>query len=107
MDSKVEEDAEPLHWSLNEEQTKSFLACLFPDEKLFPPSNVPSNTTEADTMKSTLAFMERVWQREKGRWKYFPEFPDSKSGKQWEEEVVEFFNDLIRHTPRSHMISTR
>jgi hypothetical protein len=101
MDAKVIEDTEPLHWSLNWEQTKGFLASLFPDQRLFPPSNVAEN----DTMKSVLALMERVWQRENGKWRYFPEF--SKSEKEWEEEVADFFNDLIRHTPRSHMISTR
>ena len=100
MDDKVAEDMAPVHWSLNEEQTKGFLVKLFPDERLFSTSNVTSDTAGAQSVNSLLGVMQEVLQQENGRWKYYP---DPSKTENWEEGIADFLNNIICHTPNSHM----
>lgn len=96
MDPAVLEDTIPVHWTLNEEQTKSFLAKIFPDDKLFPPG---SNIAATGTIGSIMANMRSTKQRVKTHWRYFLDVQDSAAP---EERVAEFFNGVIQHVPNSH-----
>ena len=100
MDDKVAEDTAPVHWSLDKEQTSSFLVNLFPDKRLFSTSNVAPDTAGAQSVKSLLIVMEEVLQQENGHWKYYP---DPSKSENWEEEIAAFLNNIIRHTPNTHM----
>ena len=100
MDDKVAEDMAPVHWSLDKEQTSSFLANLFPDKRLFLMSNVAPDTAGAQSVKLLLIIMEEVLQQENGCWKYYP---DPSKSENWEEEIATFLNDIICHTPNTHM----
>lgn len=97
MDPKITQDTAPVRWSLNQQQTKDFLAKLFPDDRLFPQSNDPDvSSTVPGTIETILSDMKRTRQRVRDRWEYFPDDGD-------EENIAQFFNRIIEHSRNSYL----
>ena len=99
MDPKIAEDTAPVHWSLNQHKTMDFLAKLFPESRLFPPSNAASNTVTR-TINSVISDMKTVRQQSRGCWVYFPDLLNLECQ---EEKIAQFFNGIIQHVLGSHL----
>ncbi|KAF8545846.1 hypothetical protein OG21DRAFT_1491852 [Imleria badia] len=99
MDPKIVEDTTPVHWTLDQDQTIAFLAKLFPNDKLFPPSSSASGG-----MDSILTHMNKLWQQVNDHWAYFPDMskPDD-----LEEKITQFFNCIVQHVPDSYLCTRR
>ena len=99
MDPKIAEDTAPVHWLLDQQQMMEFLAKLFPDNRLFPPSSAASSIVTG-SISTVLNDMKTIRQWSKGRWAYFPDLSSSEC---LGEKIAQFFNGVIQHTPNSYM----
>ena len=95
MDLKIAEDTALVHWTLDQHQTIDFLAKLFPDNKLFPPSS-----TAPRGIESIITHMNKLWQQVDNHWVYCPDMSKLDG---LEEKVAQFFNGIVQHVPDSYL----
>jgi hypothetical protein len=72
-----------------------FLAKIFPDDRLFPPSSIMPGGID-----SIIIHMNKLWLWKNKCWAYCPDMSISDD---LEEKAAQFFNHKVQHVPDSYL----